>query len=181
MSRVGLKLAVTVFTDLPFQILWPKWIKFFRSFQNKFGLWVKNDQKNKCRRWPLPAITSGYLSTSSAVFLRCDPTGIRTPDLPTSTLYLTVQIIQPVAAAIPSFTVKSNENKLGCCEHWSKLFSVVYFEEFTFIPGYHGIFSSLEGPAWLNALLRNRKLGVQHWRKGCEKTVLQISKFFLRF
>ena len=30
----ALKLAVTVFNSLPFQTLWPNWLKFFRHFKN---------------------------------------------------------------------------------------------------------------------------------------------------
>jgi len=38
------KLAVTVFFSLYFQTFWPKWLNFFRSFQNHFGLWPKIKQ-----------------------------------------------------------------------------------------------------------------------------------------
>jgi len=38
---VVLKLAVTKFFNLCFQTFWPKWLNFFRSFQNHFGLWPK--------------------------------------------------------------------------------------------------------------------------------------------
>jgi len=41
-----LKLAVTVFTSPYFRILWPSWLNFFRSFEKKFGLWLKNNRKN---------------------------------------------------------------------------------------------------------------------------------------
>ena len=44
---IVLKLAVAAFTSLPFQILWRNWLNFFRSFQNRFGLWPQNDWKNK--------------------------------------------------------------------------------------------------------------------------------------
>jgi len=37
-----LKLTVTVFTSLPYQALWPNLLKFFRSFQNNFGLRLEN-------------------------------------------------------------------------------------------------------------------------------------------
>jgi len=38
---VVLKLAITVYFSLHFRTFWPKWLNFFRSFQNRFGLWPK--------------------------------------------------------------------------------------------------------------------------------------------
>jgi len=42
---VVLKLTKTVLFCLYFQMFWPKWLNFFRSFQKRFGLWPKNDRK----------------------------------------------------------------------------------------------------------------------------------------
>jgi len=44
---VVLKLAITVFFSLYLQTFWPKWLNFFQSFQKRFGLWLKNDQRNR--------------------------------------------------------------------------------------------------------------------------------------
>ena len=42
---VVLKLAITVFFSLYFLTFWPKSLDFFRSFQKRFSLWPKSDQK----------------------------------------------------------------------------------------------------------------------------------------
>jgi len=39
------KVAVAVFINLYFQIFWPKWLYFFRSFQKCFGLWPKKQRR----------------------------------------------------------------------------------------------------------------------------------------
>jgi len=46
---VILKLASTVFFSLCFQTFWPKWLTFFRSFQNHFGLWPKKKTASHMR------------------------------------------------------------------------------------------------------------------------------------
>ena len=39
--------AISVFTSLSFQTLWPNWLNFCQSFQKNFDLWPEINQKNK--------------------------------------------------------------------------------------------------------------------------------------
>jgi len=53
------KLTITVLFSLYCQTLWPKWLNFFRSLQNRFGPWPRKKQLRRICASPLAMMRSG--------------------------------------------------------------------------------------------------------------------------